>query len=151
MLIQYRTPPGSGEWLTLADEDPLNANGTSDRISLYKPSLGKSPQREALAFSADTFVADRGNALWEVSFTVDREHASADAALKFVATHGLIFTAQPSATASTNFDLAISLAEHQKVYMPDCAVVRAEPDAHSDRSTRFSYQFTGPRYNRTGV
>lgn len=145
MQILYRTPPGSGTYTPLADEtSPV----TQDRISQYRPVLGKTPQQDQLAFSAGQFVADRGNALWNLSFVVDRQHSDADVAIAFLALHAAIFGQVPVSNQSINFDLKVILLSGI-VYMPNCAVTRFEPDAQSDQSTRCAYGFTGGSYTTT--
>lgn len=137
MKIEYRIPSGSGSYSTLADE--ANSTGLADQISRYEASLRKVIQTEPLAFATAQFVADRGNVLWTLKFTVDRVHASPDAALSFVATHAALFG------AIGTLDLQITVGA-TVLHSLACAITELTPQPRSDQTTVFSYGFTGASY-----
>lgn len=142
MIISYRTPAGSGGYVTLADD--ANSTGTQDSISQFWPQLTKQPQTEQLALSPQSFVADRGNSLWSLSFTVDRLHATAAAAMLYLLQQGAVFSGQPP----VSFDLQIN-QQGQVFYAPGCALSKFTPDPTSDQSTRVKYEFVCPNITTT--
>jgi hypothetical protein len=132
---------GSGPNYAVLADDSLIA-GTRDRISGYKPSMRATPQVEALAVSAGqpfaSFITGRsGN--WTVSFAVDRQHASADAALAFLQAHPTAFA------IAAAFDLKITVGANV-VYFPSTAITQLDPDEHSDQHTNIRYAFIGSTY-----
>ena len=137
MKIEYRTPPGGGSYLTLADE---STGSLAERITGYQVAMKKSPMVEALFQSATPFVQDIGNTKWTIRFGVDRIHASADAALAFVATHAALFNTVAS------LDLQITVGA-SVLHALNCAVTEMTPTPHSDLSTFISYGFSGPSYS----
>ena len=143
MKIEYRTPAGTGTYSVLTDSDTPAA--TLDRISAYKPGLHASPMTEPLAVSAGqafaSFITGRSGQ-WNVSFAVDRQHASADAALLFLQVHPTIFA------KAAQFDLKITVGA-QVVYLPSCAPTLIDPDEHSDLHTFTRYSFVGGNYTTT--
>lgn len=141
MSIGYRTAAtGGGGYAMLADDG--DTTGLGDRISGFATGLSKTPQEDPLAFAAAPFLKDRGNATFSLRFKVERQHASAAAALTFQATHPALFNAK------VNFDLMITVGA-ATVYLANCVCVRVEPEPHSDQSTRFSYEFVGGTYSST--
>lgn len=140
MKIEYRTPAGSGSYTTLADD----ASATlADKISGFAPSFQKSPQVEPLAGGSAPFVQDRGNAVWQLSFVVDRVHATPDAAALFLATEAAIFGA-----VITNFDLKITVGA-QVMYLVRAALTAFSPMPLSDKSSLIQYQFTATGWTST--
>lgn len=141
MKIEYRTPSGgAGAYTELAD-DSLTT-GTQSRISGYKPSLRASPIKVPLALSLGQAFASfvRGaEGDFSISFLVERQHGTADAALLFLQTHPTAFA------IADQFDLKITVGA-QVVYFPACAITSLDPDEHSDQSTRVRYTFVGGTY-----
>src|SRR5690348_13065371 len=101
MKIAYRVAAiGGAGYITLADEaNPVLA----EKISGYQPGLAKSPQEEPGFGAAGIAVFDTGNQKWKLSFTVERVHASPDAAALFLAVHPVAFA------AVGNLDLQITV------------------------------------------
>jgi hypothetical protein len=126
--IEYRTPTGTGSYVTLADE----ATGTlGERISGYSARPGQS-------------ALFRGG-LWVVSFMVDRVHASADAAALFVSTQGAIF-AVPGVFGRVNFfDLKITIGS-QVLYSLMAGCTGFSPAPASDQTSLISYTFSWGSY-----
>ncbi len=151
MKIEYRKPAaaggGSGGYTVIADDASASLG---DRISAYKPSYSSSPSVTPLFMSGKVDVRDLGNGQWKLSFSVHRAHASAAAALIFLATHAAEFdaTALLAAGKLGNMDLRVSVGS-QFVYMASAAIVGFDPDAHSDQSTFCTYQFVGGSYSTT--
>lgn len=139
MIITYRTPAGSGSYTTLANEttQPL-----ADAISQYQIDLTKSPQTATGYGATIPVTLDLGNARWSLGFTVDRVHASPDAALLFTNTHMLALG------EAANFDLQITVGS-QVLYLAACCLTKLTPAPHSDQSTQFKYTFTGGQYQTT--
>ncbi len=137
MRISLRSPAGgSSPFVPLADEAAGAA--LADRISGFQPALHKSPQIEPLAFSDEIFVAERGNRQWTLTFNVDRLHADAPAALRFLAEHPLTLCG----SVGVNIDLKIEVSS-QAIYMFNCVLVEFVPNPHSDQSTVCRYGFIG--------
>lgn len=145
MLIQFATPPGSTAWTPLADESPTAVAGLAERISGWQLKLAKSPQVKPTAASlgsgAAPYVQDVGNGHWTLAFTVDRQHASADAALAFLQTHAARLN-----LAGVNFDLQITVGAVVTM-LSNTALTEITPDPHSDQSTKYKYAFKGGTYN----
>lgn len=144
MKIEYRTPSGgAGTYTTLADDS--TTTGTVSRISAYKPSLHATPIKVPLALSLGQAFASfiRGaEGSYTLSFIVDRQHASADAALLFLQQHPAVFA------IAGQFDLKITVGA-QVVYLPACAIEMIDPDEHSDQHTLIRYSFVGGSYTTT--
>lgn len=139
MKIEYRTPAGTGSYTTLADDSSATL---ADKISRFLPACRKTPQVEALAGAAAPFLQDRGNQSWEISFLVERTHASPDAAALFITTEAAIFG------GVANFDLKITQGA-QVLYVTRCALTQFTPDQLSDKSSRIIYAFIGKSFNAT--
>lgn len=139
MKIEYRTPNGSGSYTTLAEDgDSLAA-----AISNFRPrKLGGTTQIEPLAGGSAPFIQQRGNHAWEISFLVDRTHATPAAAALFLTTEATIFT------VLTNFDLKITQGA-QVLYLAGAAHTTFDPAMLSDKSTQIIYAFTGKTFNAT--
>ena len=86
-----------------------------------------------------TLPVDMGNAGWRLGFIVERLHASADAALEYLAAH-------PAAFSSLgNLDLKITVGA-KVTYMLNSVATEFAPNPHSDLSTICRYTFTGGSY-----
>lgn len=140
MKIEYRTPAGSGSYSTLADD----ASATlADKISGFTIPFSKSPQVTPLAGGAKPFIQDRGNAIWTLSFMVDRVHATPDEAALFIATESAIFGA-----VLTNFDLKITIGS-QVMYLVRAALTQFLPRPLSDKSSLIQYSFVATNWTAT--
>lgn len=138
MKIEYRTPAGTGSYTTLAEDgDALAA-----AISGFAPALSKSPQVEGLAGSVLPFVQDRGNGVWQISFMVDRTHATPDASALFIATQAALFG------VLTNFDLKVTIGA-QVLYAVRAALTAFQPQPHSDKSSLIQYSFVAANWTTT--
>jgi hypothetical protein len=140
MKIEYRTPPGTGNYTVLADEAATGVGALQERISGYQPAMRKTPQVEPLFQGPQPFVGDLGNATWTVKFSIDRVHASAAAALAFLDAEAAIFGAVVGA-----FDLRITVGTTVRT-VGNCVLTEFTPSPHSDQSTLISYAFTGASY-----
>lgn len=140
MKIEFRAAAvGAGSYTVLADE---SVSTLAAQISAYQPKLTASPAIEP-GFGAGGIAAfDNGNDQWVVSFSVERVHATPDAALAFLASHPATFS------ALGNLDLKITVGT-QVLYLPACALTEFTPDAHSDQSTKIRYAFVGGSYTTT--
>lgn len=126
--------------MTLADEA---AGALGDRIKGFKVTMVKAAaQVDELAWSAAASVNDTGNARWQISFGVDRQHASADAAAAFLADHPAAFATPPRA----NFDVKVTVGATARV-VKKAAMTLLEPDEHSDQSTFIRYGWMGETYS----
>lgn len=139
MKIEYRTPAGTGSYTTLAEDGATLAAS----ISGFTIPFQKSPQVEPLAGGTKPFVQDRGNAVWQLGFNVDRVHASPDAAALFVATEAAIFGG-----VITNFDLKITIGA-QVMYLVRAALTNFNPRPLSDKSSLISYGFVATNWTAT--
>lgn len=140
MIISYRPAAiGGAGWIVLASEP---APTLAERISAYQAALAKGPQEEPGFGAPGVAVFDLANQKWRLSFTVERLHASPDAALQFCALHPAAFG------AVGNLDLQIIVGA-VTVYFPACAVIEFTPEPHSDQSTKTRYAFTGGSYTPT--
>jgi hypothetical protein len=111
----------------------------AEKISGYQPALVMSPLEEPGFGAAGIAVFDNANQKWKLSFTVERVHASPDAAAAFL-------VAAPLALAAIgNLDLQITVGA-TVVYFPACAVTEFTPEPHSDQSTKIRYAFAGGSY-----
>lgn len=140
MKIEYRTPAGSGTYTVLADDASAT---TLDKISGFLPTVQKQPQVVPLAGSTTPFVQDRGNAVWQLSFVVDRQHASPDAAALFLATEAAIFGGVVG-----NFDLKVTIGA-QVMYLVRAGLNQIQPLPLSDKSSVIQYGFTGSNWTAT--
>lgn len=134
MKIEYRTPAGSGSYSILADESVATLAAA---ISGFQPVVNKSPMVEAGYGAAVPVTLDLGNANYRASFTVERVHASPDAALLFVQAEPLKF--------SGNVDLKITQGA-QVTLLLGGALTELTPEPHSDQSTKIRYAFAGGQY-----
>jgi hypothetical protein len=71
----------------------LGADGASSGTDVFvdpapMPVEQRSEQIEDVAFGSEPFVANRGNRRVSLTWTVERVHASQDAALSFITGHG---------------------------------------------------------------
>lgn len=136
MKIELRIEGGTADYTPIADD------AAGQIISGYKPSLRAAPQTDALAVSPDqpfaTFISGRSGE-WTLDFSVDRQHASADAALAFLNEHLALFA------EAAQFHLKITVGA-QIVYLAFCAPTSLEPEPHSDQHTFLRYTFVGASY-----
>lgn len=136
MKIEYRTPPGTGDYTVLADE---SVETLAARITGYQPVMRKSPQLVGLFRSASAPAYDRGNQVWSLRFGVERVHESAAAALAYLATHAAVFA------GVANLDLKITVGA-SVLNLAGCALQEFTPAPQSDLSTFIVYGFVGPTY-----
>lgn len=136
MKIEYRTA-GSGSYSVLADEAVATL---AARITGFHPHVSKSPMQTPAYGAAVPITTDMGNARWQLEFSVDRVHASADAALLFIQAEPLKFAG--------NVDLKITVGA-QVTYLANTAFTELDPQPHSDQSTLIKYAFTGGNYTTT--
>lgn len=127
---------GGGGYITLADEGTPTF---AEKITGFQPVLAKSPMEEPGFGSLGIAIFDTGNQKWKVSFSIERVHASPDAAALFLALHPAAFA------AVGNLDLQITVGT-SVIYLPACAVTEFTPDPHSDQSTKTRYSFIGGSY-----
>ena len=140
MKIAYRAATvGGGAYTTLADE---SAPTLAEKISGYQPVMTGGAQEEPGFGAAGVAVFDNGNKKWKLGFSVERLHATPDAAAQFLATHPLTFA------ALGNLDLQITVGA-AVLYFPGCAATEFTPDPHSDQSTKCRYSFSGGIYTLT--
>lgn len=138
MKIEYRTPAGAGSYTTLAEDgDALAA-----AISGFAPRCAKQPQVTPLAGGAAPFIQDRGNQFWDLSFVVDRTHASPDAAALYVTTQAAVFD------DVANYDLKLTVGA-QVLYLARAALTALQPAPLSDKSSLIQYAFVGKTFNAT--
>lgn len=140
--IEFRVTGSGGSYATLADESVVG--GTGDRISGYQPRMTKEVQQVNLAFRDYGFNQDRGNQNWVLNFTVDRQHASVDAAFDFISDNASFFSGQQ------NYDLKITTGA-TVIYMDNASLTNFDPDPHSDQSSKIRYTFIGSRYTTIRV
>jgi hypothetical protein len=136
MKIEYRTA-GSGSYTVVADES-VSTLGAA--ISGFAPAFTLSPQVTPAYGAAVPIALDMGNANWKLSFTVERQHASADAAVAFIQAEPLKFNG--------NQDLKITVGS-QITYLANCVRTELSPDPHSDQSTKIKYAFGYGSYQTT--
>lgn len=139
MKIEYRpASTGSGvAYSVLADETDTTL---VPAISGFQPAFTLSPQVTPAYGTAVPIALDLGNATWKLSFTVERQHASPDAALAFIQAEPLKFTG--------NQDLRVTVGA-QVTYLANCVRTELTPDPHSDQSTRIRYTFANGNYTQT--
>lgn len=136
MKIEYRTA-GSGAYSVLADE---SVTTLAAAISGFQPTFSLSPF-VAKAYGATVPVAlDLGNANWAVAFTVERQHATPDAALAFIQAEPLNYAG--------NQDLKITVGA-QVTYLANCVRTEITPDPASDMSSKIKYKFSNGTYTQT--
>ncbi len=139
MKIEYR-PASTGPTVTysvLADESDTTL---APAISGFQPALSLSPQVTPVYGAAVPVALDLGNANWKLTFTVERQHVTPDAALAFIQAEPLKFTG--------NQDLRITVGA-QITYLANCVRTELTPDPHSDQSTRIRYTFVNGNYTQT--
>jgi hypothetical protein len=136
MKIEYRTAGGS-TYSVLADD---SVTTLAAAISGFQPVASKSPMQMPAYGATNPVTQDLGNMNWRLSFTVDRFHATADAAAAFIAAEPLKFPG--------NVDLKFTIGA-QVTYLANTALSGFTPDPHSDQSTRITYAFTGGNYTTT--
>ena len=140
MKVEFRAAAvGAGAYTVLADE---SVSTLAASIGGYQPKLACTPQIEPGFGAAGIAAFDNGNDTWHVSFSVERVHASPDAALLFLSAHPATFS------GLGNLDLKITVGS-QVLYLPACAVTEFTPDPHSDQSTKCRYAFVGGSYTAT--
>ncbi len=140
MKIEYRTPAGSGSYSTLADETDATLQ---PRIRGFQPAMVMAAQVEDLFQGANVKVFNRGNARWQMRFTIERVHASADAAAAYLSSHAAIFS---GATPGAQFDIKVTVGA-TALTLAKAALTEFQPDPHSDLSTTISYAFIGETYS----
>jgi len=139
VTINYRAAAtGSGtSYVPLASEV---APTLAEKISGYQSALTLTPQEEAGFGAGGIAVFDRGNQKWRISFSIERMHATPDAALLFLVAHPAAFA------ALGNLDLQIIFGA-ATVYFPACAVVEFTPEPFGNiQSTKIRYAFSGGSY-----
>lgn len=137
MKIEYRQTPSADTYTVLADDASVTL---ADKISGFTIPFSKSPQVDALAGGVSPFIQDRGNAVWNLSFVVDRVHATQDAAALFISTHAAIF-----GSTITNFDLKVTIGA-QVMYLVNAAITQYQPRPLSDKSSLIQYTFTAANW-----
>ncbi|HXI73451.1 MAG TPA: hypothetical protein VNN22_24170 [Verrucomicrobiae bacterium] len=138
MKIEYRAAGnGVGGWTVLADES-VAALGA--RISGFQPKSVSQPAIEPGFGAGGVAVYDNGNDTWTVSFLIERQHASPDSAVTFLAAHPAMFS------TLGNLDLKITQGG-SITYMAAVARTEFTPDPASDQSTRCRYAFVGGSYS----
>lgn len=133
--IEYR-PAGSGPYAVLADETVAVLGA---RISAFAPKMRSNPDIVPGAWAEGVTVFDRGNRQWDLSFTVDREHADEGAQAEFISDHAAAMN------DVGNFDLKITTGDGVN-YMPNCAITGFDPNPANDKSSVIRYAFTGGNY-----
>lgn len=126
------SPAGDASWAVLADE------AAGEYIAGGPPHMRGLAQVEPLYGSQSPFVADQGNRTWTWTFVVMREHADAEAAAAFLASH--------PADISGLLDVQMIQGSTTTV-MTDAVLTAYEPDEPTGRSTNIRYQFTGATYS----
>lgn len=138
MKIEYRAAAvGGSGYSVLADE---SVSTLAASISGYHPHVTRSPQITPAYGASVVVTIDMGNARYGVEFTVDRVHATADAALLFILQEPLNYAG--------NVDLKITVGS-QVVYLTATTLTSLDPDPHSDQSSKIKYAFSGGNYTTT--
>jgi hypothetical protein len=102
-----------------------------------------SPQEEPGFGAPGVAIFDRANQRWKIAFSIERVHATPDAALLFLVAHPAAFA------ALGNLDLQIIFGA-ATVYFPACAVTEFTPEPFGNiQSTRVRYAFVGGSYTLT--
>lgn len=137
MKVEYRSPAGTGSYSVLADEATATLAAA---ISGFQPGYTKSPMVVAGYGAAVQSGLDLGQASYTLAFSVDRVHASAAAAVKFVLDEMLKFRA--------DLDLKITVGA-QVTYYAAGICTQCAPEPHSDQSTKIRYAFSSGNYTTT--
>jgi hypothetical protein len=139
MKIEYRMASvgDDTDYTVLADES-VSTLGAA--ISGFAPAFSISPMVTPAYGAAVPIALDLGNGNWKVVFTVERQHASADAALAFIQAEPLKFTG--------NQDLKITVGA-QVTYLANSVRTEVTPEPHSDQSSKIKYSFGYGNYTQT--
>ena len=137
MKVEYRTPAGTGAYTVLADD---SVTTLAAQISGFQPAYSKSPMQAPGYGAAVPVTLDLGNGHYRIAFSVDRVHASADAAALFLLNEMAKFTG--------SLDLKITVGA-QVTYLAGTVLTECTPDPQSDQSTKIRYAFNGGLYTTT--
>lgn len=131
MKISYRTA-GAGSYVALADL------ASREFIAGFVARPQSELQVEPLFRAAHVKVFARGNLQWQIDFYVSREHASADAAAEFLATHRAVLPGLA--------DLKVEVGA-KTLYAHRAGLATCEPADESDKSTLFHYVWIAEQYS----
>jgi hypothetical protein len=147
MQINIRpSTSGSGTaYTTFADDLNLTSPRTNpDQIDYRPPTLRTLEQIQPLAGGSSQFVANRGNALWNMQIPIRMWYASEIAARQAI----------PALAAALNLGLIdvqiLDTASTDAVYLTGCSLGEFTPDTRDGQSgvcLSFTLKLTGPNFN----